>query len=85
MDNTGLIVFKKEQTEEILNNIGVEIEIKGDTKTILNELGEPATCESCKKSLSFDNIGNIAKGSNLLFCDNPYCFGSHLAKKLFNE
>ncbi|MCK4996905.1 hypothetical protein KAS08_01250 [Candidatus Pacearchaeota archaeon] len=85
MLNKGLIVFKKNQTEEILRRIGVEIIIEGDKKIILNELGAPATCECCKKSLSFNNIGNIAKGSNLLFCENPYCFGSHLAKKLFNE
>jgi len=82
IERPKLITFKKNQTEDILLEIGVRIIEKGDKKIILNSNSEPATCECCGKSLNFENIGNIAKGSNLLFCENPFCFATHIAKKI---
>lgn len=78
-----LISFKKQQTKEILNLIGVKVEKRDDNIEVpLDKEGRQAECESCHRRLTTDNIGNIAKGSVKLFCDNPYCFTSHIVKKL---
>ena len=55
-------------------------EIEGK-EYVLDDNKKIATCPECNKEITTKNLGNIAKGSNLLFCDNPACFVSHLAKQ----
>lgn len=83
MSMQQIISFKKEQTKEILSLIGVQIVKGSDNREIpLDKGGKQAECECCHKKLNLENIGNIAKGSVLLFCDNPFCFTSHIVKKV---
>ena len=76
-----MISFKKEDVLEILRILDVQTEKRGDKEIILNEVGQIATCESCKKELFTDNLGNVSHGSTHLFCDNPSCFLLHLVEK----
>lgn len=79
----GVVSFKPKQVEEVLEVLNIQTEKRGEINVILNEAGQVAKCEICKKELSTGNLGNIANGSNLLFCDNPACFMLHLVKKNF--
>jgi hypothetical protein len=76
-----LITFDKPDVVTILSKLGIRYEAREMKTVIINENGQVAKCEICDKELSIDNLGNIAKGSNKLFCDNPACFTAHLAKK----
>lgn len=78
-----LLTFTKEDTVAILSKLNIKTEEIGKFKIILDENGQPAKCEVCERELSTENLGNIAKGSNKLFCDNPACFATHLAKKFY--
>ena len=66
-----LIAFDENQIKEILELLGEDT-----SKEVIGK------CNTCKKDLNIKNIGNIAKGKkgNLLFCDNPACFSSQVAK-----
>lgn len=80
-NEVGLVSFKLEQTKEILDVLSIKTQKIGEIDVILNEMGQIAKCEICNKELSTKNLGNVANGSNLLFCDNSACFISHLVKK----
>lgn len=71
-----LISFAAEQTKEILDLIGVD--------TSRECVGK---CQTCKRDLFLNNIGNIARSgkANLLYCDNPNCFAEKIAEKYIKE
>ncbi|MBU0459651.1 MAG: hypothetical protein KJ771_02480 [Nanoarchaeota archaeon] len=81
MEQTNMILFRKEQTKTLLHDLDIPVRRAGDKEFILDENLEIAKCEICEFELTVDKLGNIAKGSNLLFCDNPRCFASHLANQ----
>jgi len=75
-----LISFGKNQAKNILDMLEIKTKDAGNLNIILDENGQVAKCEVCKKELSTNNLGNVAKGSKLLFCDNLACFSTYLAK-----
>jgi len=81
MKGIQLISFEKEQTKEILDLLEIRTKIIREVEIIFDENDKMAKCEVCNNKLNTSNLGNIAKGSKLLFCDNPACFATHLAKK----
>jgi len=81
MEQTNMILFEKNQTKELLTNLDIFMRRIGEKEFILDDHREIARCEECENELTINNLGNIAKGSKLLFCDKPKCFASHLAKQ----
>ncbi len=81
MEKTNLIVFEKTEIKSLLSNLDVETKKVGPKEFILNEHRAIAECEECHQPMTLQNLGNIAHGSKLFFCDNPSCFASHLIKK----
>lgn len=71
-----LISFKEDQVKEVLNLIGIET----DYEII-------GSCKTCKDNVKLSNIGFIAKGKKNpeLYCDNPACFCTKIAKEYKNE
>ncbi len=85
MQKTELVVFNKTHTTMLLNQFGFKIVRKKLTETksqdvVVDSKHEQALCECCKKPLTPSRVGTIAKGSRLLFCDNPVCFATWVAK-----
>ena len=76
-----LVSFEIEQTKEILNMLNIKTKSLKKEEIVLDENNRQVKCGGCNDSLTVKNVGNIAKGSKLLFCDNPICFATHLAKK----
>lgn len=76
-----LISFDEANIQKILNLLDIRTKIIEKTEVLLKTDNQVARCEVCKKELTMDNLGNIAKGSRLLFCDNSACFTKHLADK----
>lgn len=76
-----LVSFEVNQTKDVLGLLDIRTRMTQDDEFILNELNQVAKCEVCNNSLTTKNLGNVAKGSNLLFCDDPDCFATHIARK----
>jgi len=76
-----LISFNKAETKEILTLLDIQTKVVEKKEFLLKVGNQIARCEECKHELTTDNLGNVAKGSKLLFCDNPACFAAHLANK----
>lgn len=75
-----LVSFEKDQTKMVLNLLSIKTKPVKENEIILNEDFHQVRCDVCCEALTTKNLGNIAKGSKLLFCDNPACFATHLAK-----
>ena len=82
-DQTTLFAYKRSQTQGLLSSLGVKFEQRGGYEVVLGVEGEPAKCDVCEKELTANNVGSMAKGSLKLFCDNPACFATHLAKNIY--
>ncbi|MCK4634605.1 MAG: hypothetical protein KAT37_01910 [Candidatus Aenigmarchaeota archaeon] len=79
MEKTNLISFEKTDIKNIFKDLNIKTkEENGRNFIIDSETGGIEKCHICEKKLTTKNIGNIAKGSKLLFCDNPICFVTHL-------
>ena len=76
-----LVTFEEKDLSTIFLKLSINTEKRGAFTVILDDQDQPAKCEGCSCELNTRNLGNIAKGSNKLFCDNPACFASHLALK----
>ena len=63
----NLIVFTREQVGEIIEITGLDM--------------KKATCYNCKKKITMDNLGHVAKmKKSEAFCDNPCCFTRYLVE-----
>lgn len=71
-----LVAFEEKDIKKILELLGVD--------TSRDKVG---ICETCKRDLFLNNIGNIAKGKDkpLLYCDNPVCFAEEVAKRYVED
>lgn len=76
-----MISFARSDTKNLLQDLNIHLKKVGNKDFILNENGNVAKCHICELELTLEQLGNIAKGSKLLFCDNPRCFATHLAKQ----
>ena len=83
----GWVVFKEKDLKEILKAIAPEIKIT--QKKYLKKNNEKVVCESCKKTLRLNNIGNILpeedketkKTIPVFLCKNIMCFIEYWTKK----
>lgn len=85
MQKTELVVFNKNHTHVLLGQFGFKIVRKkiSETKSediVIDKNNTHVLCECCKKPLTPSKVGTIAKGSRLLFCDNPVCFATWVVK-----
>ncbi len=78
MGQTKLVSFEVNDVVSILKVLGIKTKEKGETTHLLEDNGEEKLCAVCKKELTIETVGNIAKGSHLVFCDNPICFITYL-------
>lgn len=71
-----LVAFEEKDLKKILELLKID--------TSHNKVG---ICETCKRDLFLNNIGNIAKGKDktLLYCDNPACFSIKIAERYSNN
>ena len=84
MQDTEFASFNKGQTKQILNALDIETKKMGIKEFIVDETKENkiAICPMCEEQLTPENLGNVIKGSKILFCDNPSCFNHYLIKRL---
>jgi len=85
MQKTQISVFNRENVREILANLDFKMARKKVSEKkyrdfVVDKDKEPVLCHSCKRKLPVRKVGNIAYGSKLLFCDNPVCFATWVAK-----
>jgi len=81
MQSATLISFDSKDITPILDELKIKTrKIEGKTY-VVDDKDEIKSCEVCKRKLTPDKVGNIAYGSNLLFCNNPICFISYLEDK----
>lgn len=73
-----MLVFKKEEASEVARRLGYTFSNDG----ALMENGKSVKCYSCSCILKEDNLGVIAPGTKIPFCDNPACYPKYLAKKM---
>ncbi len=78
MEKTEIVLFNKENAKNILGQFDFKFSPEEEGEAILKD-GEIVKC-ICETPLTVDNVGNIAHGSRLLFCDNPLCFATWVAK-----
>jgi len=76
MEKTKLIIFNKENVEELLREFDFKFSLEEEGNAIIDSKGEIVGCETCKVNLTTDKVGNIAYGSRKIFCDNPVCFAT---------
>jgi len=81
MNKTNLIGFSHEDVPSLLDDLGFDTRKEGNKKLVLAKNSKVATCEICEKELTTHNLGNIASGSDHLFCDNPVCLTSYIEAK----
>ena len=85
MQKTELVVFNKSHIPMLLTQFGFKVAKRKINETkikdvVINSNQEIVLCECCKKVITPSKVGTIAKGSRLLFCDNPVCFATWVAK-----
>jgi len=76
-----MIVFSKNEIRGLLSHLDIKTKKMQEKEFVLDENNDVAACPVCGKDITTDKVGNIAKGSKIVFCDNPACFASHLAKQ----
>ena len=76
-----MISFSRLDTKNLLSDLDIAVKKLGSKDFILDDNGNIAKCHICEIELTIEQLGNIANGSKLLFCDNPRCFATHLAKQ----
>ena len=76
MQKTQVVLFDKENTEELLKQLDFKFSEEEEGLAIIDSNGKIVHCETCEKNLTTDKVGNIAHGSRKLFCDNPLCFAT---------
>ena len=81
MEITNMISFGRNDIKNLLGDLNISTRTIGSKRFVLSENGGIAKCHTCEVELTLEHVGNIAKGSKLLFCDNPRCFATHLAKQ----
>ena len=64
MQKTQLVIFKKEDTEALLNQFGFKINKskagKKNKTVITDRNNEPVCCPTCNKPIPLKNVGTIA-------------------------
>jgi hypothetical protein len=79
MPTTNLIAFEKDKILNILDDLNIKTkEVEDKIFLLENETNKVKTCPICEEQITTKNLGNIAKGSHLCFCDNPICFITYL-------
>ena len=83
MEKTDMFLFSGRQARSLLHSLDIRTIKDDETKEniILGDKGQQARCESCKKLITIENLGHIAKGSKKLYCENPTCFTHFIANK----
>ena len=72
-----VLIFKRKDALKVASRLGYEISENGKIK----ENNSPVMCFSCGEELTKDNLGVIAPGSRIPFCNNPACYTKYLAEK----
>lgn len=80
METTDLIIFNKNEIPEILSEFGIQTRKEKERIVLVGEEGQVKCCDSCGKEMEINRVGSIAHGSHMVFCDNPICLASWVAK-----
>ena len=84
MQKTELVIFNKQNTRELLSDLDFKIKTiktgKKSRQLVVSTDNNAIFCPTCEKEILLNRVGTIAHGSRLLFCDNPFCFASWVAK-----
>lgn len=84
MKDTKLVIFKKENVKDLLSQFGFQIRRKGTGKNekyiVIDDDNQHICCPVCQKEIATKKVGTIAKGSRIIFCDNPVCFAVWVAQ-----
>lgn len=84
MEKTQVVLFDRNNISALLCEFGFQIASAKSThkrgRQVLTKDGNAVNCGSCEKPITENRVGTIAHGSRLLFCDNPVCFATWLAK-----
>ena len=81
MEKTKIVLFNKGNVENLLKQFDFTFSTNEEEGTmILDKNKDIVKCDTCEETLITERVGNIAHGSRKLFCDNPLCFATWVAK-----
>jgi len=72
-----MLAFQKDDVLNVACRLGYTVSKEGK----ITEDGDSIKCHSCMCILTKDNLGVIAPGSKIPFCDNPACYSKYLAEE----
>ena len=79
MEATELVIFNKNEIAGLIESLGLRTRtIKGKTFVSDNN-GVVRCCDSCNRELEVTKVGSIARGSVMIYCDNPLCLSTWVA------
>ena len=79
MEKTQVVLFNKENVKNILEQFDFKFSPEEEGTAIIDSEGNLVKC-TCGRLLTVETVGNIAHGSRKLFCDNPLCLATWVAK-----
>ena len=80
MENSELVMFNKDEVYELLSEFEIKTKKEKGKVYVVDKAGEPLLCDVCERKIEVKKIGSIAQGSRKIFCDNPLCLSSWVAK-----
>jgi hypothetical protein len=79
-----MVLFSSDGIEKVLSDFDFRVVSKTvenkKVRAVINHDGEDVVCPSCEHLITESHVGTIAKGSRLVFCDNPVCFSTWIAQ-----
>ena len=80
MQETELVLFNKDELKDMISEFDIKTKKEDGKIFVVDKEGEIQCCEVCERKLEIKKIGSIAHGSHKIFCDNPLCLSSWVAK-----
>lgn len=84
MEASSVVLFPPDKVRKVLSDFDFRVADRpfkdGTRKIVVDKQGREVCCPSCQQPVTENHVGTVAKGSRLVFCDNPICFSSWIAQ-----
>lgn len=81
MKTTGFVAFQAGEEKALLEQFGFSVQRNKKKTYVMDQSGNQMHCPSCDRPITTKHVGSIASGSRIVFCDNPVCFATWVAKE----
>lgn len=81
MKELGLFVFGRNETQSVIEGLGLTVDPKGSLRTSIGNV----VCQCCGHRLKLTNFGAALPGSRLYYCDEPACLVDYVSAKLVKK